>query len=271
VNARASIKGRFPLDFKVKKGKRLHPMMAKCKIDAMNKRNDQLPTRSSLSEVDAFLSRVAAAPASKPAGRRGRLLFAMDATASREPTWDRACNIQGEMFRETASLGGLETQLCWYRGFEEFHADPWTADSSRLLRHMTGVFCLGGTTQIARVLRHAIAETRKAKVDALVLVGDCMEENLDTLCSLAGELGLLGVPAFLFQEGHDPVAERAFAQLARLSGGAHCRFDAGSAQQLKDLLSAVAVYAAGGRHALEDFGRRRGGSVPFLTRQLNKG
>ena len=237
----------------------------------MSKHEDQLPSQSGRSEVDAFLRRVAATPPGKPAGRRGRLMFAMDATASRQPIWDRACRIQGEMFRETATLGGLETQLCWYRGFGEFHADPWTADSGQLLQHMTAVFCLGGTTQIARVLQHAIAESKVAKVDALVLVGDCMEEDLDTLCGLAGELGLLWVPAFLFQEGHDPIAERAFARIARLTGGAHCRFDAGSAQQLKDLLSAVAVYAAGGRRALEDFGRRRGGAVPLLTRQLQKG
>ena len=237
----------------------------------MSKHKDQLPSQSNRSEVDAFLRQVAAAPPGKPAGRRGRLIFAMDATASRKPSWDRACQIQGEMFRETAALGGLETQLCWYRGFGEFHADPWIADSGRLLQHMTGVFCLGGTTQIARVLQHAIGEAKSAKVDALVLVGDCMEEDLDTLCGLAGALGLLGVPAFLFQEGRDRIAERAFARIARLTGGAHCRFDAGSAQQLKDLLSAVAVYAAGGRRALEHFGRRRGGAVPLLTRQLQKG
>lgn len=234
----------------------------------MSKKDDLLPTGSSQTEVDAFLNKVAAAPACKVTGRRGRLMFAMDATASREPTWDRACQIQGEMFHETTALGGLETQLCWYRGFGEFHADQWTSDSAHLLRHMTGVFCLGGATQIATVLEHAARETRSHKVDALVFVGDCMEENSDRLFKLAGELGLLGTPAFVFQEGHDPVAERVFARIARLTGGAHCRFDAGSAQQLKDLLSAVAVYAAGGRRALEDFGRRRGGPVPLLTRQI---
>ena len=48
---------------------------------------------------------------------RARLIFAMDATASREPTWDRACQVQGQMFLETAALGGLEVQLVYYRGF----------------------------------------------------------------------------------------------------------------------------------------------------------
>lgn len=228
-------------------------------------------TPSSRQEVDAFLRTLAATPNPKPAGRRGRLLFALDATASREPTWDQARRIQAEMFSETARLGGLETQLCHYRGQGEFFASPWLDAPDPLLRRMREVSCLGGATQIEAVLRQAIHETRARKLDALVFVGDCMEEDLDRLCALAGELGLLGVPAFLFQEGQDPLAEQAFAQLAKLTGGAHCRFDAGSAQQLKDLLSAVAVYAAGGRQALEDFSQRRGGAVPLLTRQLKQG
>ncbi len=236
----------------------------------MSQDKKNLPSQSSRSEVDAFLSKAAAVPARKADGQRGRLIFAMDATASREPSWDRACNLQGEMFRETAALGGLEIQLCWYRGFGEFHAERWTADTDTLLRHMSGVHCLGGSTQIGKVLGHAVTEARRGKVNALVFVGDCMEEDVDRLCRIAGELGILGTPAFLFQEGRDPIAGKAFAQIARLSGGAHCRFDAGSAQQLRDLLGAVAVYAAGGRRALEDFGRKRGGNVPLLTQQLAK-
>ena len=135
---------------------------------------------------------------------------------------------------------------------------------------MTGVHCLGGTTQIGKVLGHAVIEARRSKVDALVFVGDCMEEDVDRLCRIAGELGLLGTPAFLFQEGQEPIASKAFAQIARLSGGAHCRFDTGSARQLRDLLSAVAVYAAGGRRALQDFSKNRGEVVRRLTRQLDR-
>jgi hypothetical protein len=116
-----------------------------------------------------------------------------------------------------------------------------------------------------------IAEAKQQRVDALVFVGDCMEEKVDDLCQLAGELALHGVPAFLFQEGGDPVAEHAFRQIAKLTNGAYCPFDAGSAQQLRDLLSAVAVYAAGGRRALENFSQRRGETVRRLSRQLDKG
>jgi hypothetical protein len=116
---------------------------------------------------------------------------------------------------------------------------------------MTRVNCAGGYTQIRKVLSHARGEAAKKPVNALVYVGDCMEEDIDDLCGRAGELALLGVPVFLFQEGLDARAEKAFREIARLTKGAYCRFDAGSAAQLRELLSAVAVYAAGGRKALE--------------------
>jgi hypothetical protein len=231
----------------------------------------KLTRKSSRSEVDAFLRQVSRIPVTKPGDRRGRLIFAMDATASREPTWDQACRIQGRMFEETAVLGGLDIQICYYRGFGEFEASPWVSNPRDLLRRMTAVGCLGGTTQIGKILRHALRETRRNKVNALVFVGDCMEEDLDKLACLAGELGMLGVPLFLFHEGVDPVAASAFRQLARLSGGACCSFDAASAHQLRELLSAVAVYAAGGHRALEDYSRRKGGEVLRLAHQVKKG
>ncbi|MDX1486515.1 MAG: VWA domain-containing protein [Alphaproteobacteria bacterium] len=230
-----------------------------------------MPARSSQDQVDAFLSKVASIPPpAKIAGTRGRLLFAMDATASREPTWDAASNIQARMFEETAALGGLDVQLCYYRGFNEFQATQWVGDAKALLSTMTSVRCAAGTTQIAKVLRHAISETGRRKVNALVFVGDCMEEDIDKLCALGGELGLLGVPAFIFHEGFDVAAEKTFKELAKLTRGAYCRFDAASAAQLRDLLSAVAVYAAGGRNALEDFGKRKGGMALQLTHQITK-
>ncbi len=218
------------------------------------------PPSKSGGTVDAFLRRLAATPAARrQAGRAGRLFFAMDATASREPSWDQACQIQGEMFLVTEALGGLEVQLCYYRGFGEFAATPWLASSVELVRRMTGVACRGGQTQIGRVLAHAAAEARKGRVNALVFVGDAFEEDIDAVAQRAGELGVLGVPAFMFHEGSDAVARRAFEAVARLTGGQYCAFDASSAQQLRDLLAAVAVFAAGGRTALEDFGKARGG------------
>jgi hypothetical protein len=232
-------------------------------------KDSKLPqTSSSDSEVDDFLRKLAVTPAPVAGGARGRLIFAMDATASREPTWDRASHLQAEMFKETEALGGLEVQLIYYRGFGECKAGPWVAESDKLLRFMTGVFCLAGRTQLGKVLKRAAKETRQKKVSALVFVGDAMEEDVDHLGHLAGELGLLGVPCFMFHEGNDPVSRKAFQQIARLSGGAFCNFDASSARQLRELLSAVAVFAAGGRRALADFSKKTGGLVPQLTHQV---
>ena len=227
----------------------------------------QIQQPASKGEVDAFLRQVAKAPV-RAAGGPGRLIFAMDATASREPTWDRAAHIQAAMFSETVGLGGLEIQLCYYRGVLEIECSPWCAESDTLRKRMTRVFCAAGLTQIGRVLRHALDEARCGKVNALVFVGDCVEESEDELYGLAGQLGLLGLPAFVFQEGVEPAAERCFRRIAQLSGGAYCRFDVNSPQTLRDLLSAVAVYAAGGRKELEQFGRKRGGEALRLTHQI---
>lgn len=233
--------------------------------------NDKLPTGPGKSaEVEAFVQRVAAMPSVRPAGGKGRLVFAMDATASRQPSWDRASRIHGEMFEATADIGRLEIQLVFYRGFAECKASRWMRTAPELHRAMRAVACVGGETQIERVLAHTLKETKARKVDALVFVGDAMEENVDRLCRLAGELGLLGVPVFVFHEGGDAAAGHAFREIARLSRGAYCSFDAGSAQQLKELLGAVAAYAAGGRRALADYGRRTGGAALRLTHQLAK-
>jgi len=219
-------------------------------------------------EIDAFLRQVASAPAPVTAGGAGRLVFALDATASRQPTWDQACHIQSEMFAETASLGGLVIQMCYFRGFREFEAAPWLGDGQALIRRMTAVTCLSGKTQIARVLRHTIAEASKGRVNALVYVGDCMEEDADLLGDLAGKLGLLGVPAFIFQEGSETAARRCFQDIARLTRGAYMSFDSASAKALRDLLKAVDIYAAGGRKALGHYAETAGGEVLRLTRQL---
>jgi len=229
---------------------------------------DKLPTRSPAADVDAFLRDLNRAPVVRPGGGRGRLIFALDATASREPSWDRACRIQGEMFEATAGLGGLDVRLAFYRGFAECKASRWLQNAAELHKVMRAVSCVGGETQIERVLEHAIRESKKQRVHALVFVGDAVEENVDRLCKLAGELGLLGTPVFVFHEGGDAHAGRAFRQIAQLSRGAYLSFDLASADKLKELLAAVAVYAAGGYKALANYGAKKGGAVRLLTAQL---
>ena len=236
---------------------------------ALDINNHHAPARAATdAEVEQFIDRLKTlAPATK-AGR-GRLVFAMDATMSREPTWDLALGLQADMFKAVKDVGGLDVQLVYFRGAGECRASKWVSDPDALSRLMTTVNCVGGHTQIGRILTHVRNETETQRVSAVVYVGDAMEEPIDAVCARAGEVGLIGVPIFLFQEGDDASATRAFREIARLTKGATCRFDAGSAQQLRELLTAVAVYAAGGRRALEALSLSHdGGYARLLLQQM---
>jgi hypothetical protein len=235
----------------------------------MTKDRSQTPApASSKPEIAAFLDKVKSLGPAATAGKRGRLVFALDATMSRQPTWDAACALQADMFREAAAIGGLDIQLVYFRGLNECRASGWVAGSAKLAELMGRIQCVGGHTQIGKVLAHARQEHGRERVQAMVFVGDAMEEKLDDLCAAAGELGLLGVPVFMFQEGHDPVAETAYREIARLSRGAYSRFDTGAANQLRELLRAVAAYAAGGRKALAELSSRGGEGARLLLAQM---
>ena len=220
-------------------------------------------------DVEAFLARVKDMPAPAPGGTRGRLVLAMDATMSRQHSWDMALDIQADMFSEAGRVGGLDVQLVYFRGFDECRASKWTPETATLARLMSGIRCMGGRTQIGRVLKHLRGEAAAGKVNACVYVGDALEEPIDALAQIAGEVGLLGVPVFMFQEGRDPGAEAGFREIARLTRGAYFRFGSDSAKVLRELLAAVAVYAAGGFSALENHSAKRGGAATLLLRQMN--
>jgi hypothetical protein len=218
---------------------------------------------STTDDIAAFVAK-ARAMSPHADGARGRLVFALDATMSRQPTWDMACALQSDMFREAASLGSLDIRLVYYRGLSECRASGWISDSAHLAKLMSKIDCRGGNTQIGKVLSEARREAVASGVRAVVFVGDAMEENVDALCAKAGELGLLKVPVFMFQEGHDAAVEDAFREIARLTGGAWCKFDPGAAAQLRELLRAAAAYAAGGREALKRLSAHESGAAKLL-------
>jgi hypothetical protein len=215
--------------------------------DQVTNRGESAPVKS---ELDTFLEEVKQL-ASTGSGTRGRLIFALDATHSRQPTWDTACTLQADMFREAATAGSLDMQLVYYRGLDECKASTWISDPRRLGKIMSGIVCRSGETQIGKVFAHAAKETTLLPVSALVFVGDAFEEEEDTVIPKAAELGRLGMRAFMFQEGNDREVEHVFREVARLTHGAYSRFDPGAARQLAELLRAVAVYATGGMAALE--------------------
>jgi hypothetical protein len=212
--------------------------------------------------VTEFLAKARNTPPVKHEGK-GRLIFAMDATMSRQPTWDRALSIQAEMFE---AAEGLEVQLVYFRGFHECQASKWVADTKSLARLMTKVDCRGGNTQIGRVMSHAL-DMKGQGAKAVVFVGDAMEENADHLCDLAGKAGLVGLPFFMFQEGSNRAATEAFKEIARLSKGVHVQLTGTSAAMLRELLGAAAAYANGGYAALEaQAGAGRKGAASLLQK-----
>lgn len=198
-----------------------------------------------------------------------RLIFAMDATGSRAPSWAAALKVQGEMFSVISETGGLKVQLVHFRGLGEFHATSWAENPKQLGDAMCSVTCKAGATQIGKVLDHAVRTAGREGLSALLYVGDAMEENQQELERLARKLGARGVRAFVFQEGTDAAVEGAFREMAKATGGAFCRLGEGSAEELKALLSAVAAYAAGGREALAMLGRRDG-TAQLLLSQLKQ-
>jgi len=216
--------------------------------------------------VEAFLTEASKVPLPVVSDKQGKLIFAMDATASREPCWDMACKIQADMFSQTAALGKLQIQLCHYQGYGEFYAARWSSQANELQNHMTKVRCKAGQTQINKTLQHALDQSKQSKINALVFIGDCMEELADKLIGTAGQLALRNVPVFIFHEGHDAVAERTFKQIANITKGAYCKFDQSSAKQLRALLNAVAVYAVGGVDAL----RKHSKNNPTLHQNIIK-
>lgn len=212
--------------------------------------------RSSRDDIARFLAETEA-KARRTAG--GRLIFALDATMSRRPTWERAASLQAAMFEEAGRVGGLEVQLVYYRGPDECRASRWYAEPQALARVMDRIDCRAGPTQIGRVLAHVAAEARDRPVAALAFVGDACEETAGELFDLAGRVAMAGVAAFMFQEGRDESVARIYAEIARLTRGAHVPFDEGSADRLGALLRAVAAYAAGGREALTALAGRADG------------
>jgi hypothetical protein len=210
--------------------------------------------------VAALLKKIQAA--------RGRLIFALDATASRESTWDMAAQLQASMFEEAAKIGGLDVQLVYYRGTDEVRHTSWFTDVHELVRQMSTIRCMSGATKIARILRHIRSEHAREKISAAIFIGDAVEETPSELYAAAADLG---VPVFVFQEGNGQVmyfnqhgelvsdhppqkVEQIFRELARMTNGAYARFDAGAALKLGGLLQAVATFAVGGTKALADLG-----------------
>ncbi len=206
-------------------------------------------TSTTTTSVSAFLKKHKTISA--VVKQQQRLLFAIDATASRQPTWDLACDLTGALFSGAEALPGLTLKLCFYRGFGEFRQSDWLSDPKVLSRKMATVRCEAGQTQIERTLQFGLQEHKQSPIKGVVFIGDAIEEPPHRLLNLAGQCAMVKLPLFIFQEGHDGTVQDVFTQMARLSKGAYARFDLAAPDRLRDLLNAVATYARGGYTALK--------------------
>jgi hypothetical protein len=218
---------------------------------------NNLPATRLSPEAEKFLAKKTA---------RARVIFAVDATASRQFTWDRAAQLQAEMFKAAAAAGNLEIQLVYYRGHHECTASQWLTSGAALAAAMSKVDCRAGPTQIGRVLAHARRENARQKVGALILVSDACEEIPADLLMVATELG--AVPCFMFQENENASVKQTFSAVAEVTKGGWAQFDNSSAQRLGELLRGVAAYAAGGLPALAKEGTA---GAALLLSQLKGG
>jgi len=240
----------------------------------MNKKRVQKSGQGSLtpssSEVADFLNKASRVPA--PHESQGRLAVIIDATASRQPTWDMASHIQSEMFDAASDTSGLQVQLLFFRGFGELKRSGWMRDPARMQAAMSSVFCKAGLTQIARALDAVTAEAAHSPIAAFVYIGDACEEDIDAIGHAAGKLGARGVKGFIFQEGDDPDAMAVFRQMASLTRGTLESFNQSSPDRLRALLGAAAAYASGGSTGLQRYANKQKGrerdAVLRLTHDL---
>jgi len=188
---------------------------------------------------------IRAAAARPPA----RLIVALDLTASREATLEKARLATAEMFGAMGAVGPVQLRLVYFRGLNETKKSRWHEDPAILCASMQKLACEAGATQIARTLRLALGE--EENISSLVYIGDCCEEEPDELVVLAQELGRKGIPLWMFHEcdDHDWDSIRAkpvFKTMAKASGGVYVEFKPESSLVLRELLASVAAYSASG-------------------------
>ena len=186
------------------------------------------------------------------ANAQTRIIFSLDATASRAPTWQQAQSLHEALFDAASETSELLLQLCYFRGMATFHASPWVATATGLRQELAEVYCEGGTTQLQRLLEHCLTQhPGSTSLKAIIFVGDAVEESANVLNDIAVRCRLAKRPLYIFQEGSDEAASRIFASMAALSGGVHFSLGDNSADRLRRLLQSVIRLATGGRKALE--------------------
>lgn len=210
------------------------------------------------------------AAALAPKNRRPRLVFAIDATASREPAWQAARDTTDALF--DALPGQLDVALAVHGGSRLHTFTGFTADPAGLRGTAAGIECQAGGTQLVEVL----ARSRDAgDVKLVVYIGDVFEEDADEAAAVADTLRLRGCRVVILHDrgqapAYDPSVE-VFQDIARRTGGAVLLFDARSKGKLREILEAVATLAVGGVKLLQERRKTLPGAALLLQHLSGKG
>jgi hypothetical protein len=199
-------------------------------------------------------------PAEMPT--RPRLVFGIDATASREPAWAAARSVTDALVR--ALPGELDVALAVHGGSRLHTFTDFTANPNTLRDRAAGIGCIAGFTQFLPILSRALGSPG---VRVVVYIGDVFEESLGRGRKLADAMGLKAIRLIVLHDTADWNARRdaeIFLDLARRTGGCVLPFDANAPARLRELLAAVAVYAVGGEKLLEE----KRGELPGATMLL---
>src|SRR5580658_5305311 len=207
-------------------------------------------------------------PVETGAPSRPRLVFAVDATASREPAWKAARQVTDALVK--ALPGELDVALAVHGGSRVHTFTAFTNDAATLRDRAAGVSCEAGLTRLLPILS---ASLKQPSVRVIVYIGDVFEENLSHGRNLADSLGQRGTKLIVLHDTADPSARRdaeLFWDLAKRTGGCVLPFDASAPGRLRDILSAVAVYAVGGEKLLRERRHALPGAVALLD-HLDRG
>lgn len=173
--------------------------------------------------------------------------FIIDATGSRAGTWEVAQAAQRRLFAATRRIRRLKVRLIRFGG-NEIVDHGWQDDPGQITRLMAGVRCRGGLTQYLPSLQGFLDQSADSGPSAIILIGDCFEEDSDEAARMAGVLKRADIRLFCFQEGSDGFAGNVFRMFARVTGGRYARL--GADLPLAELCEGVALLTAGGRPAV---------------------
>lgn len=185
------------------------------------------------------------APAA-PAARRPRLVFAVDATASREAAWASAKKITDRMFGVIPNA--LDVALAVHGGDDLHTFTTFSADVDAFRKQAAAVDCESGVTRLCDIMARTLDA---GGVRVMSYIGDAFEEDADEALKLADRFRLRGIQAVMLSDGAEGKPLEVFRQIAERTGGAVLDFRAGDAALMGELLAGVATLAIGGRRLLE--------------------